>query len=76
MVIIHKVRKAHGLTETNWNVEASWRNQENVAFPFWYKQGSFDLGVDDSDDEVRASKNKLGYVVVPVHVPAPVKQVE
>ncbi|KAL8127034.1 hypothetical protein AgCh_014092 [Apium graveolens] len=26
--------------ETNWDVEASRRNQENAAFPFWCKQGS------------------------------------
>ena len=24
----------------NWNVVASWRNQENAVFPFWCKQGS------------------------------------
>ncbi|XP_074324458.1 uncharacterized protein LOC141661365 isoform X3 [Apium graveolens] len=33
------------------------------------------MGVDYSDDEVRADKNKLGYVAIPVHVPAPVKQI-
>lgn len=39
----------------------------------------FDLDVDESDeeeDEVSAAKRKLGYVAVPVDVPAPVKQVE
>ncbi|KAL8108856.1 uncharacterized protein LOC141674095 [Apium graveolens] len=49
-----------------------------TMYLMWYicSARGFDLGVDDEEDEVSAAKNKLGYVAVPVDVPAPVKQVE
>ncbi|XP_074355520.1 uncharacterized protein LOC141695156 [Apium graveolens] len=47
----------------------------SISLPAYYPIPRFDLGVDYSDDEVRADKNKLGYVAIPVHVPAPVKQI-
>ncbi|XP_074343733.1 uncharacterized protein LOC141682943 isoform X2 [Apium graveolens] len=47
----------------------------SISLPAYYPIPRFDLGVDYCDDEVRADKNKLGYVAIPVHVPAPVKQI-
>ncbi|KAK1369904.1 Major viral transcription factor [Heracleum sosnowskyi] len=49
-----------------------------TMYLMWYicSARGFDLEADESEDEVSAAKRKLGYVAVPVDVPAPVKQVE
>ncbi|KAL8156704.1 hypothetical protein AgCh_001710 [Apium graveolens] len=38
----------------------------SISLPAYSPIPRFDLGVDYSDDEVRADKNKLGYVAIPI----------